>query len=88
MSLSSYALLLDFEEFSATQWFGNSFVHSNGYRISPTGSSLFTGAIADTSFCFPTCPDNGGRYLLGHSAGFEITSLSGAGFGLSGFDGA
>ncbi|MFT4937392.1 MAG: hypothetical protein ACI88A_000406 [Paraglaciecola sp.] len=88
VSSQSMATVINFDEFINLQWFGNSSISSQGFDIASTGASLTTGALATTSFCGPSCPDNGGLYLLGHGAGFTISAINGGTFSLLDFDAA
>jgi len=81
--------LITFNEYNNFQWFDNGLViQNNGFDIKSTSLVNTKGAIASTSNCGPSCPDNGDFYLLGHGAGFEFTTVDNLGFSLLSFDGA
>jgi len=81
--------VITFNEYDNYQWFNDGLVVQNsGFNIKTTSLSDYKGAIADTSFCGPSCPDNGDYYLFGHGAGFDFTTVDALGFSLLSFDGA
>jgi hypothetical protein len=88
VSSESMATVINFDEFSTFEWFGASSISSQGFDIASTGASLTTGALSATNNCGPTCPDNGGIFLLGHGAGFTISAINGGTFSLLDFDAA
>jgi len=81
--------LISFNEYDNAQWFNDGLViQNNGFDIKSTSLTGHQGAIASTTFCGPSCPDNGDYYLFGHGSGFEFTTIDGLGFSLLSFDGA
>lgn len=89
MTSAAHAGIVNFDEMNSYQWLNDGLViQSNGFNIQSTANSGYFGLIANTSTCGPSCPDNGGYYLLGHGAGFKFTSVSNTPFSLRSFFGA
>jgi hypothetical protein len=89
MTSVAHAGIVNLDEMNSYQWFGNGLIiQSKGFNIQSTANSGFSGLIANTFTCGPTCPDNGGYYLLGHGAGYKFTSVTNTPFSLRSFFGA